>query len=313
MPDFILATENVNRYGYRLIMAGAQLDNFLANPIMLYMHRRSGERFPVGKWDNLRVEGDKLIGTPNFDVEDKMGAEIKRKVEAGYLNATSVGFDRVSVSENPDMMLTGQYRATVTEWELLEVSFVDIPGDPKAVRLNLCEGESIDDILPKLNFQNDMSKQNFSLVLVALGLALDATDEQATAAINQLKADRADALLAFGESKGVVNDANKATYQKLATSDFGTTMELIKATDGPDDTGDQGGGSTDTAQQEGLVKQLLAAANKGTLKVGADGEKDDRAAWTFDDYQKKDPKALNELRLKDATKYEQLAVAYANS
>lgn len=315
--DFVFATSEVNRYGYRVLVEGIRLDNYRKNPVLLYMHARSGDRFPIGRVDNLRVEDGKLMGTPVFDEQDKMGAEAKRKVENKFLFATSIYHDPITITDNPDLLLAGQTRATVAECDLLEISFVDIPGDPRAVQatqLNLSEGASIDDVIPTLNFSDNMEKPTMPVaVLTALSLSADATPEQAVAAIDELKKTRASALLAFGESKGVVTDANRAAYEKLASGDFGATMELLSASDGPDTTGEGGDNSgTDTAQQEGMVQQLLAAAGKLSAGNGQQ-QKDERDSWTYDDWQRKDEAGLYKLKLNDPEKYEALALAYAKS
>ena len=88
----ILSSGKVNRHGYRLAVEGAKLDSFRANPIMLYVHRRSSGdddadevALPIGRWDNIRIEDGKLLAEPDFDEEDEFAAKIARKWDKGYL------------------------------------------------------------------------------------------------------------------------------------------------------------------------------------------------------------------------------------
>lgn len=303
--EFVLATEDVNRYGYRLLMSGARLENYKKNPVMLYMHVRSGDRMPVGRFDNLRIEDGKLLGTPVFDMDDELGAKLAKKVENRFVHATSIWLDPITVSDDPQFLLAGQTRPSVTVWELLEASFVDIPGDPGALRLSLNNGQTIDDALPLISSkQPDMQE-----VKKALGLDADATEAQVLAAIEKVKEERVKSLLSFGEAKKVITEKNKATYERLAKADFDTTHQLLQDTAGPDEVG-QDGPDTGGAQ-DGIVAQLLKAAGaQNQLSKGGDN---DRANWTFDDYQKKDPKALNQLRLEKPEQYKDLAKAYAQA
>ena len=96
--DSILCSGKVNRYGYTLLVSGLRLASFLANPIMLYVHRRSllnaetdELSLPIGKWDNIRIEDGKLLATPDFDMDDEFAVKIARKWEHMFGRRAGLG------------------------------------------------------------------------------------------------------------------------------------------------------------------------------------------------------------------------------
>ena len=134
MPaTFILTDESVNCYGYRVLTSGAELDRFRQNPVMLYSH--DNHLLPIGTWQNLRVEGTRLLADAAFDLDDPFAAEVARKVEAGILRCCSIGFDIIEVSDDQSLLLPGQTQGTVTRWQLLECSLCAIGANPAAMKL----------------------------------------------------------------------------------------------------------------------------------------------------------------------------------
>ena len=53
----------VNNHGFRIDLRGVNLDRFKANPVMLYQH--DIERI-IGRWDNIRVEDNRLMADAVF-------------------------------------------------------------------------------------------------------------------------------------------------------------------------------------------------------------------------------------------------------
>ena len=138
----LLSDSSLNRYGYRILTEGCRnLEAFKKNPVMLYMHFRDegspywGESKAIGHWDDIQIEGDQLSAVPVFDCVDELSQTVAKKFEAGTYNAASVGIRIIATSENKDLLVPGQTRATVTEWDLMEASIVDIPANENAVRL----------------------------------------------------------------------------------------------------------------------------------------------------------------------------------
>ncbi len=127
---FVLIDESVVMHGFRTLMSGAALDDFKANPIMLYQHNRSvqyGDQdsiLPIGKWVDIEVQGDKLVAYPEFDDDDDFAKRIEKKVEKGYLNGASIWLHPMAVSDEDTLKLPGQSGPTVTKWGVLEASIV---------------------------------------------------------------------------------------------------------------------------------------------------------------------------------------------
>ena len=225
MKEVIISTEAVNSYGTRVLTSGIDLEQFKRNPVLLWMHRRAfdGESMPIGKIDNLRVEDGKLIGTPVFDQNDEFARKIESKWDSGFLRMASAALEPIEVNPDPALALEGQTRATVTRCKLIEVSIVDIGGNDEALQLcgadgkqlKLAAGEDAPALpLLKLNepeptpenepgegeeidTNNKQSKTAMNKdQLILLGLPEDASEEQATAALQLMKtkADSAETL-----------------------------------------------------------------------------------------------------------------------
>lgn len=214
----IITTSGLNCYGGRVLTSGGNLTQFEKNPVLLYMHRRGfdGKTMPIGRIENLRIDGDKLIGTPVFDEKDEFARQIGQKWEDDFLRMFSAGIEILETSTDQELMLPGQIRPTVTKWKLEEVSIVDIGGNDEALRLsyqgkilNLFAGED-SDVLPILsdkehaegtateasfNNQNKQMRMNKE-ILQLLGLSETASEQEAVNALRLLKekADRAESL-----------------------------------------------------------------------------------------------------------------------
>lgn len=135
--DVIISTSGLNCYGGRILTGGIDLEQYRRNPVLLWMHRRSfeGDSMPIGRIENLRVEGDRLIGTPVFDLDDDFARRVAGKWEAGFLRMASAGVEILETSEAPEHLIQGQTHPTITRCRLEEVSIVDIGGNDEALQL----------------------------------------------------------------------------------------------------------------------------------------------------------------------------------
>lgn len=201
--EAIISSNRLNSYGTRVLTAGIDLEQYEKNPIVLYMHRRGGrEDMPIGTMTNLRVENDVLYGTPDFDKDDDFARRVEAKWEKGVLRMLSAGLDVLEWSEDPQYLVPGQTRATVTKSKLYEVSVVDIGSNDDALQvhlrangklLTLSQGEE-NDLLPLLKAdKSQTNKIHFQMnkILTLLGLAAAASEEEAVAAIKKLQDDLA--------------------------------------------------------------------------------------------------------------------------
>lgn len=211
--EAIISTSRLNCYGTRVLTEGIDLEQYRKNPVLLFMHRRGRkEDMPIGVIENLRVEGDTLYGTPKFDEDTEEERTIARKWDRGSLRMLSAGLDIVEWSEDPEVLVAGQTRPTITKSKLTEVSVVDIGANDDALQvglyhegqlLTLAAGEN-HDFLPLLK-QNEPTNEpeteqpqenKMEKILLKLGLAKDATEDDAVAAIGRLQDERSAATLA---------------------------------------------------------------------------------------------------------------------
>lgn len=193
MTSFILNDEKVlNSYGFRVRNEGIDLKRFKKNPVILNDHWNDTASV-LGKWDNIRIEGSKLLADPVFDMEDEAAQKIAGKVERGFLKGCSMGlsFDRAFLKAKPD----GSYELETSE--LMEASLVAVPANASAIKLYAVNGQPMDDKDVRLSLQNiqtnnieTMEKYALSAnALTALGLA-NADDANAVStAVTALKAD----------------------------------------------------------------------------------------------------------------------------
>lgn len=172
---FIISDESVNTYGFKILTAGIRLDKFTKNPVMLYLHDR--EKGVIGRWDNIRIEGNRLLADAVFDESDPLGKQVREKVEKGFLRTASIGIDSIKMSRIDGI-------DTVTECELVEVSIADIPANGNAVKLRRKNGEYV----CRLADLAEPEKESLRDALLALlGLSGDVADTDIVAAVNALK------------------------------------------------------------------------------------------------------------------------------
>lgn len=243
--DFIINTSGLNSYGTRVLTPGIDLTQYKRNPVLLYMHTRGfdGKSTPIGRVENIRVEGDELRGTPMFDMKDPFAAEIGRKWEEGFIRMCSAGLEPVELSTATEHLLPCQSRATVVRSKLVEVSIVDIGSNDDALQLYEPSGKFLrlasgveSEIVPLLKNANtppaaepapgddNGNNQNlFSMnkILLTLGLPATATEDDAVNAITKLQGEAAKvAPLELARIETAVDaaiDAKKATADKRDT------------------------------------------------------------------------------------------------
>lgn len=196
MNKVVISTPSLNSYGTRVLTSGIDIEQYKKNPILLYMHRR-GERedAPIGRVEDVHIEGEKLVGSLVFDEKDDFARKVAQKWADGFLRMVSAGLTIIELSDDPAVLLPGQRRMTITKSKLDEVSVVDIGANDDALALYNAEGGRItlaqgDDLsLPLLQTTptpNTSQSMNEKIVL-ALGLSKEATEEQVLGAIAQMK------------------------------------------------------------------------------------------------------------------------------
>lgn len=222
VKEAVINTSRLNSYGFRVLTEGIDLSQYEKNPVLLWMHTRpfrgtTDEVLPLGRMENLRVEGDQLIGTPVFDMNDEFARKVADKWEQGILKMVSAGLVVLEESNAPEHIVEGQRYATVTRSKLREVSIVDIGANDDALALysddhlvNMKQDSELSKLLSLVSNPKEITVEplNISMpmkeIALKLGLPENATQEQIMNAIVGLQ-DQNRTLKAEKEAAGVKN------------------------------------------------------------------------------------------------------------
>lgn len=134
-----------------------QLDNYRLNPVVVDSHNTWSTSSVVGRAE-VRVEGtehgDALVADITWDESDDNpdGRRIARQFREGFLSAVSVGMRPGNMQPrsmlSPDHPAYSERGYYMTRNELLEISPVVLPADPKATKRSLADEAG--DIKPAL-------------------------------------------------------------------------------------------------------------------------------------------------------------------
>lgn len=234
--EVVISNSRLNSYGFRVLTSGIDTTQYERNPILLWMHNRPwrgtvDEVLPIGHIENLRVDGDNLIGTPVFDETDEFAKRIKAKWDSGVLKMVSAGLDVVEQSDDPSVLVHGQRRSTVTKSKLREVSIVDLGANDDALQLALYnEGKMVklsdtelNDYIKPIKQQLNNEKRMKAIAL-KFGLASDATEQEVLLKIEQLQQQANEAAelrkqLAQQQEQAIIAAVDGAIQMKRITSD----------------------------------------------------------------------------------------------
>lgn len=297
--SFILNDESVeNSHGFTLLNSGGRFERFKANPVMFYNH--DDDSLPIGKWDNLRVEGKQLVANPVFDENDDDAKRVSGKVERGFLRGASIGLAILKAE-----FIAG--KLYVTEWEMMEASVVNMPSNKASLRLYSKDGALLktqDEIKTNLNLffnQNPSKMEKIKLsvkALMALSLSETADENAISTAIEQLhaRAEKAEAELAAGKKNAAESLVNTAIAEGRITADKKEHFVSLA--------------TSDFAQAQAIIGSIPAKKELSKEVKTGTGSKEDRTGWTYLDWAKKDSKGLVELKAKEPETYAALIAAY---
>ena len=261
--EAVISTSALNAYGTRILTEGLDIEQYKKNPIVLYMHRRgSREDIPIGIMENIRVDGDKIFGTPKIDKDTEEEKVIAAKWERGTLRMLSAGIDIIECSDDPQYLVQGQTRPTIIRSRLFEVSIVDVGANDDALQVRLYnDGKQLtlakdedNDLLPLLKPDDKPQNTTFQMneILMALGLSPTATEADATAAIKALQTQNetltlariTDAVTAARE-KGLITEAQEPKMlelgQKAGIETLRDTLSMMTPARRPSDFIDEKG------------------------------------------------------------------------
>lgn len=169
----------------------------------------------LGTVTDVRIENDNLTGTLNF-ADTEQGRAAEARVASGELTGISIGY-RIDAMER--IALDGETETwAVTRWELLEVSLVSVPADPRAGVRSGTHGHQ--------PAQRSVSMEPIDTATGETPATTPAAPVQDTAAaIRAERARVADLNSRFSAARGVIRDLDE-TILSRAIAD-GTTPEAL--------------------------------------------------------------------------------------
>ena len=321
---FIVNTENVNSYGYRVITSGIDYTQYERNPVVLFMHNRLTRDKPTGDEvigrARLSKEGGQLIAYITFDTENEFASKIEKKVKGDFIRMCSMYADIIEASSDEALVLPGQKYETITKCKLVEISIVDIGGNDDSIRL------SASGTAPKIKLLNQKKSENkmseFKTIALALGMDANTGEADLLKKVNSLQLAKttaenatkewkdkyttlqkteAEKLVGKAVSLGLIPEDLKDVQVKAFETDFeGQSVKLNKLiTD--KETENQ------TSGVQGAIGAVVTLAKGNNGKQGSEDGKD-----TFDYLQKHDAIELSRIRTEEPQKYAQLVKGYAS-
>lgn len=132
----IVSTADVDRQGDSVNQAGWDLSFFKMNPVVLWAHDYAA--LPIGVCTSIEVKDGKLIAEGKFAPSDAnpFAQQVRRLYDLGMVNTTSVGFIPKEFDNKKD--------GVISKSELLEFSFVPVPANAYALRLDQVKKLNID-------------------------------------------------------------------------------------------------------------------------------------------------------------------------
>lgn len=295
MSTFIVSDESINSYGFIVETDGIEISDFLRNPVMLFDHDKTKL---IGTWKNLRKENKQLLADPDFDMDDPEAVKLAKKVEKGILKGASVGlialeFNRQDIGDKSII--------TLSKSILKEISLTALPSNQNALRLYDADGVllSAEDIKLSLNRKFNLNIEIMKQPLITLlGLQTDATDSHVIDAVknmqselNQLRAKIQDfetkekerlsaqikSMIDLAIQQGKLKEEQRVELQTMAEKDFESAKKFIEK----------------------------LSISKPTQHINTHTSKHlfEREQWTFNDWRKKDPKGLLELKANEPETY----------
>ena len=222
-----ISNESLNSYGTRILTEGLDIAQYQRNPVLLLMHERGKV---IGYVKNIKKENGEVTGELEFDEASPESVRVKKQFEFGSLKMVSAGIDILELSEDPEFLVQGQTRPTVTKSKLFEVSVVDIGGNDDALVLSQ-NGATLElakdgsNPLPLLNNKPSKQSKEMELKDFALMLGLEATaDESAVRARVQTL------LKAEGDVKTLSTEKEQLTLAAITKAvETGITQKRIPA------------------------------------------------------------------------------------
>ncbi len=312
---FIVNTENVNSYGYRVLTKGIDVSQYERNPVVLWMHNRPQV---IGR-ARLSKEGDQLVCWITFNSKNDFAANIEQQVKDDFIRMCSMYAEVIEASSDASMVLPGQKYETVTKCKLIEISVVDIGGNDDAIRLSAGDGTT-----PKIKLLNNSKKEHTmsELKVIALALGMDANTGEAALLqeVSNLKLAKttAETKAREWENKYLTLQRNEATKMVDKAVQLGLIPEDLKDVQVKAFETDFDGQSVkltklitekETENETNGVQNVIGSAVK--LAKDAPKKTAGNPEESFDYLQKHDPVKLSKIRAEEPQKYAKLSADYS--
>lgn len=315
--QFIVNTENVNSYGYRILTDGIDYKQYMRNPVVLFMHERGVNAYKgsevIGRCTRLYKEGTTLIAEVEFDEQDEFAKKIAGKVERGYIRMASMFAEIKEVSTEPQHILEGQVYETVTACKLVEISIVDIGGNDNALKLSK-DGKPFQ--LKKI-VTNTSNNMDIKVIALALGMGENSKEEAVLSALHNLKADKEKAETEVVALKKTISETRTVEATTLVDKavQLGLIPQALKESQlkqfEADFDGQKAVLSKLVADKEAENTQQGKANTVREVVLGAGTKPTGTANENFDYLQKYNPAKLRQLRDEQPEEYARLAKEYA--
>lgn len=314
---FIVNTENVNEYGYRILTDGIDIEQYEKNPIVLYGHRRAlDDPSKVIGRAKLRKENNILYADVEFDLESEFAKEVAGKVERDFIRMCSLYADVIETSLDPEHLLPNQKYETVLKCKMIELSIVDVGGNDEALKLSR-NGAPI--ILKKIIKEINHTIMSLKSIALALSMGASSDENSVLEGVIQLKNDKEEAEKRATKAEAELNQIKDAEAESIIAE----AVELGLVPDGLR-TIQLSALKSDYAVQKPVFAKLIADAKAelakddkqstvSTIVLGADKSKNKNTAdneHCYDYLQKHDPVELSRIHKEEPVKYAELAKAY---
>ena len=143
---YVTTSEKCDRYGDIVRASGANLDNYMKNPVVMFAHEH--DNFPVGCSLRIRIDANsKTIPADALFLDNRVDSSgrsdlVFKFAQSKFMTACSISLMPIEsnrpVTEHERMTMgLGEYGVEFLKWDYLEFSPCAIPANPEALQLAL--------------------------------------------------------------------------------------------------------------------------------------------------------------------------------
>lgn len=216
---FIVSDERRNTHGFVILTSGIDYSDFARNPVMYYNHNEANTGV-IGRWENIRVDGTKLLMDAVFDESTEVGARVKKQVEGGFLRCASIGIACPDGVEEIDGI------KKVVKCRLREVSIVDIPANGNAVKLFDKQDKEVFSLADWTEQRPDALRKT---IIAYLGLSDRADDSEILEALEMRSnsPEMPENAVSRAVRLGLIDKADEKEYLAMACADIEAFDEVV--------------------------------------------------------------------------------------